>query len=452
MSSVNQSEISHALPWLRFTITEFLIFILGIGAGLARARMKGVEWPNPLFTTFAVWFVVGMVQSAHRAWQRRNNTSPVLLGQSPRFLNLAGPVFAILLVAISGLLYLDKQERWIWPATLDFVPALAISSAIAFLFFVGVICGYTDALAPRSLPSERRSVLRSLVNVATWCLAAIWLLIVLWNETAVAALVHLAIHGIRLNQPYRRTGIEIYQFPYPEPLTRQFVLGAAAAGFLAVTIGVLLLGFSRAQKRGATARSWLVVGWIGAVLANALLLSWCYFVLLPQWSPILTPFLFSEPYAICVAILLLLVGSALVAARTVAEFGLAEPSRNQTQPKAPLLHRRAPVMILFLIAVIWSAANAPEYGWGPTVDDLQSAWEWLKFKAEVHLTQTDQLVKVAAFLCVFIALWRNWRLRDARQTTMTILPARFFAMWGLWFVTGLVAIPDFLWLGFSLMF
>src|SRR5687768_11682103 len=90
-------------PWHRFSLAGFLVFILGVGAGLARARLKGGEWPNPIFTTFAVWFVVGMSEAIWRESRRRT-------AEQPFALRIAGPTIAVLLMGLAGVLYLDKQS------------------------------------------------------------------------------------------------------------------------------------------------------------------------------------------------------------------------------------------------------------------------------------------------------------------------------------------------------
>lgn len=452
MASADQVQSANRRPWYRFTLAGFLILILGVGVTLARARMKGVQWPDPIFTVFAVWFVVGMIQVASRELQSPSVSSSGSTPESPGFLKVAGAAFAILLLGIAGFLHLDRQVHWLRPASLDSVQALAASSAVAFLFYAGIICGYPDVFMSHPRSVKQSTVLNLLISCATWLLAGIWLSIVLWNTGFIAALVHTAIHGIRLNQPYRRTGVEIYPFPYPEHWTRQFLLGAAIAASLAVLAGALVVILSQARHHKSPRRSYLSAAWAFVVLANAVLLGWCYLELLPLWSPIVAPFLFAEPFAIGLAVLLLLVASMLFAARTATVFQLvvdAPPAPNQS---VPLLHRRTAVMVLFLAAVIWSATSSPEAGWAPEVTDLQSAWNWVKYTAEYHVMESSQLVKIAAFLCVITALWRTWRPAAEPTYAASIDASRFMTMWGMWFITGLVAIPAFAWFGVSLMF
>lgn len=437
-------------PWHRFTIAEFFIFVLGVGAGLAHARIERVSWPEPLFTTFAVWLVVGMIQAAWREIREARAAGIHATEPSSYVLAIAKPAFVILLIVLAALLELDKHEHWMRSEALDIPASIGASGAISFLFYLAVICSYSSTLRRAPAPSRRR-MQRSIVSAATWGLAGIWLMMVLWSTCLIAALVHAAVHGIRLGQPYRRTGVEIYPFEYPEPLTQQLMGGAILAALLMVGAGAMIFVLSNAWNRRPRMRAWLIVCWFMPVVATGGLLAWCYCFAFPKWSPFLAPLLFAEPFAIGLAVLLLIVSSAAFAARSVAE--LHPGSQPTATFKGPLFHQRLAVAILFLIAVAWSMINyAREFGWFPDVNDLRSAWAWVRSVVEVHLLEPELLVKVAAFLCVIGWLWRKWRLKEDASERVTLRPARFFVFWGIWFVTGLVAVPSFAWLGFTLAF
>ncbi len=432
-------------PWHRFSLAGFLVFILGVGAGLARARLKGGDWPNPLFTTFAVWFVVSMVEAIVR---ESHDRSP----KRPYSLRIAGPAFAGLLIGLAGILYLDKQSHWLRPAWSDSFPFLAVSSAITFLFYTGIICGYADALQPGPPPAKPGKG-RWLISGATWLVAGAWLSLVLWSTCVVAALVHTGIQGTRLNQPYRRTGVEIYSFPNQEPLTQQFLAGAVAAVVLAVTAGALVVTISEAWSHRPPSRTILFLGWFAVILADSFLLGWCYWVLLPEWSPIITPFLFAEPYGLGLAALLLAIVSTLFAVRTAVEFVAAPPDPSSViAAEPPLLHRRLAVMLVFLAAVVWETIHSSDYGWALLADNLDSTWGWIKAAVAVHIVEPDYLMKVAAFVCVLVSLQRWWRPRVGARMAVEFRRTKFLGLWCMWFATGLVAIPAFAWFGVSLMF
>ena len=423
-------------PWHRFSLSGFLVFVLGISVGLAVYRVEEATWPDALLACFSVWFVVGMGQSAWREYallREAASTGPERWGSMVLVLKpllAAGMVCAGL--AIHFVLSSDRH--------VDFHFDVVLSDE--FLFYSGIVLGYGELSQPSINVERRQSIARCIVEGAGALLALFWIALVTSHNGLVTALVEIAIRGMELDEPLTRDATGTWVALYTRTADRQFVLGGYIAGGLACTA---LLSATAIHVR-LPGRRCAVGAWIVSMIVAWPFLAWCYAVALPQASPLVA----AEAMHYLPSDLCVFAGVVLTAAVVFAVHGSAMASSRDSKSSnvalndRALLHQRRAVQALFLCGTLWVVIN--EYF--PRMSTDWSEWKSrMEWALADHALNVEGMARAAAVIVVVATFVRTFRQPQLGDQRPTIDPRRTAWLTLVWGSTLLAVAPLLLWFG-----
>ena len=430
----------------RFTIADLLIVFVGLGGALSVVRLPGLSWYDGLLGAFAVWF---LCKCWSAAWELARAFAP----DSARFQDaapcmfaaVAGYVLAPLAVVLGTILHCAGRAGHSEMELDDFLHGQAFALSCLALVIVPTI----SVVQPYHLYQSNREVFTGrLINVVATILAIGVIIAQVSYLLILPVLIHIAIDGVRVAQPFRRGGMQYTDGFVDDRTAANFACGAFIAASLWLATAWQSARLARAIKSRLfwlRPELWLVI-LLAALTAT---LAWGHREFRTSISPILGPFLLSDKPAI-------LFWLGLAVAVVVACWATRQILCNSAETYGtltltlPARHKRPydTWVAVSFIAVAWAViARLPwilpifwQNGW-------RFFWESLQYIA----TDTEVLFMLAA-VCVWLQIARNYR-RGYDDRTVKVTRATYAQLISIWLAAlgvTVTAAPVFAWLSFVL--
>jgi hypothetical protein len=434
-------------PRFRFSIRGIFILTLGVAVGLAWRQVAGSSIADALLSAFAAWLAIGMFQYAAQRW-RSGHDGGQASGQSGAQRPEAVAAIAIgivvplclILSAIHGhLLVLDdgRDVRWVPHGTEAFGEAALL---------LAICCGYWLTLETPASANRRRSAGTRTISALALLVGALWMSWLLFHETLITSLVHVAIQGVKNYQPTRWVGHLIHDWSPTDKLVGNFVRrGYLSAGILVVGIW-LVVSMRRHWERGPWVRSLLAAATIMCVAAEVFLLAWCRAVL-PRIAPLEADLVGGQPLVSQFQALVLICISATAVAWRLTAVRLPATAAMDRHGDNQATHLRPSVIWLGVVVILWQYLNEVHL----------SALSALNFSSLAEyaiagsLMEPLAILQLALLIILISSLRRRRRGKDVwRPVRWSVDPAMFMTTWFLSFCIALLVPAVGAWYGVTL--
>lgn len=429
----------------RFSLLGLFFLTLGIAGGIGVARLIRWDVMEGICAAIVIWLVLGLGQQIRDLWRVRQGapqTAEALMGLCW--------ALAWRIAAIAGALACVACRWWGYASLTEDAPLDLLNPDIPrrfseILLVVTLLATIDFYDGPRQ---TRPSAVSRLIGVGAMLAASGAVVILVCSQFLIPVLVHVAIHGVELSQPYRMQGAVIYGQVADQELQAEWLEQGFIATLMLMVSLALMWGLAKQWRAGLRAR--LAVGMLlaGALLVLSFELAWAAVYALPRLSPFLLKALpiWQWPAALPAGIGLAAFASAAAWKLSVDECPTGSVPLVWRPYGRQYCHEFVLLWLLpfstLLVSYAWSAWQMPQTRWGGKIIAL------LMDVTSAIAADSRALLWLALFLAGMFAFTRWWLGRgEPWPAAVKPLPtAKFITLWVALFWTTLLAVPTLAWL------
>lgn len=409
----------------RFTIAGLMVCMLGIAVGLATSRLPNAHWFDGLLGAFFVWYTIGCWRQAAAL---ARSTALHVDADDLWTIRLAIGIRAIapLVVACGIALHLGRRSGLEALKFGDFAHSQALEFVSTGLILLPVLA-LLPQMSQRQITAPRRRFGKLLSSILGIVAVAALSLVIGANLMLVTVLVHIAIHGVRQVQPFRRHGVQFDASAFDPDATRLFNWGAVAAVILWFAAVACLWRFARGTiSTDAPARRQRVA--LAIIMAVTMAALACLVVaggrlFVTQISPFLGRYIWIDkpPLLWWLALLFLATAACWLTAMLLRVPCDSEATNTfrVTLPSAPLLHDW---LLVLSLPAVWWACNL--------IETIQTLGSLMREMPGLLFGDVSTLLLLAYCLSWVHVAWRQWKGHDASRLELArVSPWHVAAVW-----------------------